>query len=118
MARPKAKSLTQRELEVMHVFWRKADGGEDSTAAQVRDELAASGRELAYTTVATLVRILCDKGFLAQTNLERFYDMNSIGWGGIGKWTGSGWKKAEAAFQLSATAVAACVMKSPKSDDW
>ena len=33
--------------------------------------LAQDGRDLAYTTVATLVRILCDKGFLVQTNDER-----------------------------------------------
>lgn len=71
MARPKAKPLTQRELEVMHVFWQKASDQQDATAAEVRDDLAAAGRDLAYTTVATLVRILCDKGFLAQTNEER-----------------------------------------------
>jgi BlaI family transcriptional regulator, penicillinase repressor len=67
MARPPAKELTQRELEVMHVFW---DGGQ-MTAAEVRDRLAAAGRELAYTTVATLIRILTEKGFLEQTNAER-----------------------------------------------
>ena len=33
MARPRAKELTERELEVMHVFW---DRGE-STAADVRE---------------------------------------------------------------------------------
>lgn len=67
MARPKAKELTERELEVMHAFWRAGE----TTAADVRDALAADGRDLAYTTVATLVRILCDKGFLVQTNDER-----------------------------------------------
>jgi len=67
MARPRAKELTERELEVMHVFWT----GGQSTAAEVRDQLAAAGRDLAYTTVATLVRILTEKGFLEQTNAER-----------------------------------------------
>ena len=67
MARPRAKELTERELEVMHVFW---DRGE-STATEVRDALAVSGRDLAYTTVATLVRILLDKEFLKQTGDER-----------------------------------------------
>jgi len=67
MARPPAKELTQRELEVMHAFW----GRGESTVAQVRDALASAGRELAYTTVATLVRILSEKGFLQQTNAER-----------------------------------------------
>jgi predicted transcriptional regulator len=67
MARPKAKELTERELEVMQAFWRAGE----TTAADVRDALAKEGRDLAYTTVATLVRILCDKGFLVQTNDER-----------------------------------------------
>jgi predicted transcriptional regulator len=67
MARPRARELTERELEVMHVFW---DRGE-STVGEVRDEMAAAGRDLAYTTVATLTRILNEKGFLEQTNAER-----------------------------------------------
>jgi BlaI family transcriptional regulator, penicillinase repressor len=77
MARPKAKQLTERELEVMRVFWnRRAEG--QATAAQIRGELAGAGRELAYTTVATLVRILCDKGFLQQTNQERPFTYRPI----------------------------------------
>ncbi len=67
MARPKAKELTQRELEIMHAFW---DLGE-LTVTQVRETVAKRGRDLAYTTVATLVRILHEKGFLKQTNDER-----------------------------------------------
>ncbi len=67
MARPRANELTERELEVMHAFWNRGE----STVATVRGELAAAGRELAYTTVATLVRILTEKGFLEQTSQER-----------------------------------------------
>jgi BlaI family transcriptional regulator, penicillinase repressor len=67
MARPPAKELTQRELEVMHVFWE--DGSQ--TAADARNQLAQDGRKLAYTTVATLIKILVEKGFLKQTNNER-----------------------------------------------
>jgi predicted transcriptional regulator len=67
MGRPPAKELTERELEVMHVFWNRGE----SSVADVRDELAESGRDLAYTTVATLVRILTEKCFLEQTNQER-----------------------------------------------
>ena len=83
MARPRAKELTERELEVMHVFWRTVDTADEApsptaerttrTVANVRDELADEGRDLAYTTVATLVRILLEKGFLVQTNDERPY---------------------------------------------
>jgi BlaI family penicillinase repressor len=78
MARPKAKDLTERELEVMHAFWRAAADQREPTAAAVRDELAAAGRDLAYTTVATLVRILCDKGYLQQTNQERPFTYKPI----------------------------------------
>lgn len=68
MARPRAKELTERELEVMHVFW---DQDSDLTIGDVREKLEADGRELAYTTVATLVKILVEKDFLAQTNEQR-----------------------------------------------
>ena len=94
MARPPAEELTDRELEVMHAAWRLArppgdarpgdappggaaellaesdagaaggTGGGGPTVMELRDALAAGGRALAPTTVATLVKILCDKGFL------------------------------------------------------
>ena len=66
MARPAAE-LTARELEVMQVFWKKGE----LTAAEARDELAAAGLDRAYTTIATLVRILTEKKFLEQTSSER-----------------------------------------------
>jgi BlaI family transcriptional regulator, penicillinase repressor len=68
MARPRARDLTERELEVMHAFWNYEG---DATAAEVRDRLAASGLDRTYTTVATLVRILFDKGFLTLVNDAR-----------------------------------------------
>jgi predicted transcriptional regulator len=67
MARPRARDLTERELEVMHAFWEHGE----MTAAEARDRLAAGGLDRAYTTVATLVRILHEKGFLRQMNPER-----------------------------------------------
>ncbi len=68
MARPPARDLTERELEVMHAFWNHEG---DATASEIRDRLAASGLDRAYTTVATLVRILHEKGFLEQVNPAR-----------------------------------------------
>jgi BlaI family penicillinase repressor len=67
MARPPAKELTERELEIMQVFWRRGPLG----VAEVQTDLAETGLERAYTTVATLVRILADKGFLEQINDQR-----------------------------------------------
>ena len=66
MARP-PRDLTQRELEVMHGFWQQGE----ATAAEARDRLAAAGLHLTYPTVANLVRILHDKGFLEATNAQR-----------------------------------------------
>lgn len=60
MNRPSADALTERELEVMHVFWAKGQ----QSAQEVRDELELRGRKLTYTTVATLCKILWEKEFL------------------------------------------------------
>jgi predicted transcriptional regulator len=67
MARPAAKDLTDRELEVMHLLWKEGE----LTAAEARDRLAAAGLDRTYPTVANLVRVLHEKGFLAQANAER-----------------------------------------------
>ncbi len=69
MARPAAKELTERELEVMHAYWRQGE----LTANEARDELAAAGLDLAYVTVANLTRILLDKGYLQAVNDQRPY---------------------------------------------
>jgi predicted transcriptional regulator len=74
MARPRAPELTERELEIMHVFWELGP----QTAQEVRDELARRGRDLTYTTVATLVRIVVEKGFLRPINSERPFVYESI----------------------------------------
>lgn len=74
MARPRAKELTERELEVMHVFWECGD----LTVADVRESLNQADRPLAYTTVATLVRILCEKGFLEQTTDQRPFSFRPV----------------------------------------
>ncbi len=67
MARPAAPDLTERELEVMQAAWKRGD----CTVSDVREEMASGGRDLAYTTVATLMKILTDKGCLLQVNEER-----------------------------------------------
>ncbi len=67
MGRPASKELTERELEAMHVYWRRGE----MTANEARDELAAAGQNLAYVTVANLTRILVDKGYLEPINDQR-----------------------------------------------
>jgi BlaI family transcriptional regulator, penicillinase repressor len=67
MVRPASKELTDRELEVMHVYWQRGE----ITAVEARKELAAAGMDLAYVTVANLTRILLEKGFLETVNEQR-----------------------------------------------
>ncbi|MCA9194201.1 MAG: BlaI/MecI/CopY family transcriptional regulator [Planctomycetales bacterium] len=74
MARPKSTELTERELEIMQVFWQQTDT--PLTIADVQRELNSDARELAYTTVATLVRILVNKGFLTQTTERRPHEFS------------------------------------------
>jgi BlaI family transcriptional regulator, penicillinase repressor len=74
MARPAAKELTVRELEVMQVFWKAGE----MTAPDARDALARAGLDRAYTTVATLIRILTEKGFLKQTTDERPFGYRAV----------------------------------------
>jgi BlaI family penicillinase repressor len=74
MARPRTSDLTERELEVMHVFWKQGA----ATAQEARDRLASQGLDRAYTTIATLVRILNEKGFLETTNEERPFRYRAV----------------------------------------
>lgn len=74
MVRPKSNELTSRELAVMQVFWKQAD----ATADEIRESLAGSGENLAYPTVANVVRGLADKGFLRQVNQERPFRYQAV----------------------------------------
>ena len=58
--------LTQTELELMNILW---DIGEGS----VRDIMGnlPAGRELAYTSVSTMIRILEKKGIVLSTKVGR-----------------------------------------------
>ena len=74
MGRPRAKELTERELEVMQAFWKHGE----ATAAEVRDLLAAEGLDRAYPTIANLVRLLYEKGLLEPTNSERPFRYRAV----------------------------------------
>lgn len=74
MARPKAPELTDRELAVMQVFWQT----EEATAEQARQELLKNGEDIAYVTIANVVRGLLKKGFIKQTHSERPYRYTAV----------------------------------------
>ncbi|TWT76157.1 Penicillinase repressor [Posidoniimonas polymericola] len=56
--RPESMMLTGPEAEIMNVLWNVGE----ATVAEVVERLP---RELAYTTVMTTIRILEEKGFVA-----------------------------------------------------
>lgn len=74
MNRPAKQGLTERELEVMHAFWKYGE----MTASEARERLATQGIEIAYVTAANLVRILVDKKYLTAVNDSRPFRYQAI----------------------------------------
>ncbi len=60
--------LTNAEMEIMQVIW-------DLGKASVRDvhEVLESRKQVAYTTIMTMMKILEDKGHLCKVQLGRAY---------------------------------------------
>lgn len=59
MARKRSTTLTDGEHRIMEVLWRRGS----ATVAEVAEEFAGKDGS-AYTTVLTMMRIMCDKGYL------------------------------------------------------
>ena len=66
--RPRSKTLTGQELEIMKIIWERE-------RATVRDvyEALLEHRKVAYTTVMTMMKILEQKGFLKKSQEDRAY---------------------------------------------
>jgi BlaI family transcriptional regulator, penicillinase repressor len=62
-------TLTPQELAIMKVVWRL----EKATVRDVYEALRQK-REIAYTTVLTMMRILEEKGYLSKVRVERAYE--------------------------------------------
>jgi predicted transcriptional regulator len=60
------KPLTATELEMMNVIWRLGS----CTVSQVQEDLRPD-RELAYSSVSTIIRILEQKGFVTSSKAGR-----------------------------------------------
>jgi BlaI family transcriptional regulator, penicillinase repressor len=67
MARRKTEHLTPLELEIMHVLWERG-------AANVQSVQQHLERELAYTTVQTMLNILHKKGKVKRVLKDRAYE--------------------------------------------
>ena len=59
MARPTSRHPTKLELEILKILW----GDGPASVREVRDALAPA-RDLAYTSVMTIMSIMTDKGYL------------------------------------------------------
>ncbi len=60
--------LTEVELEFMNILWDLGQGG----VQDILDNLGKQ-RQLAYTSAATIMRILEEKGFVSSTKISRMY---------------------------------------------
>lgn len=58
MARPISGYPTELELQILKVLW----DAEPMTVREVREALASGGRDLAHTTVITMLGTMVDKG--------------------------------------------------------
>lgn len=66
MARRKAENLTPLELEIMHVLWEQGTANVQTVQRNLK-------RELAYTTVQTVLNILHRKGKVQRALKDRAY---------------------------------------------
>jgi predicted transcriptional regulator len=62
-------TLTPQELAIMKVVWRL----EKATVRDVYDTLRKR-REIAYTTVMTMMKVLEEKGYLKKSRVDRAYE--------------------------------------------
>lgn len=68
--RRNSKFPTELELEILKVVW----GCGRCSVREVRDALAARGRELAYTSVMTMMTIMTEKGYLRRSRAGNSYE--------------------------------------------
>ncbi len=68
MARPTSRHPTELELEILKVLWRD----QPAPVRHVRDALAVF-RDVAYTSVMTIMNIMTKKGYLKRTKQDGRY---------------------------------------------
>lgn len=66
MARPPSAHPTDGELEILHVLWNNGPTGLSVVCEALRAE-----REVATTTVATMLRVMLDKGLVKRQGAGR-----------------------------------------------
>lgn len=66
MGRPASNRPTDAELEILQVFWKRGI----ATVRDIHDDLGAN-RKVAYTSIATIVRIMIEKDMVQIVDARR-----------------------------------------------
>ncbi len=74
MARPPSEHPTELELAILKVLWQKSP----QTVQDVRDELSTSGRELAHSSVITMMNIMVRKQYLKREKAGRAFEFTPL----------------------------------------
>jgi len=67
MGRPASSYPTITELKILNYLWSHGI----MTVRDIADEVAKSDQKIAYTSIATIVRIMVDKGYVEITDARR-----------------------------------------------
>ena len=68
MSRPSSRYPTELELEILKILWREGS----ASVREVRDALTEF-RDLAYTSVMTIMNIMARKGYLKRAKMGKSY---------------------------------------------
>jgi len=74
MARRKSRTLTELELEIMHVVW----GCEETTVDAIEQTLGKNGRPLAPPSIRTMLGILQEKGYVKRRRDGRGFAYRAV----------------------------------------
>ena len=74
MARPPSKNPTEFELELLQIIWDQTQ----CTVSEVQEELQKRSRKLAYTSIAKILGIMVDKGYLSRKKTGREFTYSPL----------------------------------------
>ena len=73
MARPASQHPTDGELEILRVLWERGPSSLGDVCAALRRE-----RDVATTTVATMLRVMLDKGLVRRKRAGRGHQWSAV----------------------------------------
>ena len=69
MGRPASEKPTELELQFLKILWQDSP----QPVRQIREALAAAGRDIAHTSVITTLNTMVDKGYLSRVQEGKAY---------------------------------------------